>query len=199
MICEGLHLSSDMTIWPSIATIYTDLHQYNSSNRNRKQQGARFMTTHDNEALQQRMPLRTSQEVDQVLLQRTVNYRAGILGFDCCDDGTPLLPNTYDNSAIIPKERALNNPDMENEPLTERESIPQTKITHGLFRMFLFMDVIQGTDKAGEPKAMKVEAVSSRQIVCCCSVQRMLSCPPCAGEHDQSSSHHSRDRPPGGR
>ena len=126
------------------------------------------MTTQDTEAVQQLMPLRTSQEVDSLLLQRTVNYRAGVLDFEREDNGTPMLEHSYDNSAIIPKERALNDPAIENQPLTERQSQPQTKITHGLFRMFMYIDMIQATDKAGDPKAMKVH-------VCVCVSAR--NCP----------------------
>ena len=159
MIAEGLHLASDMQIWPSIATQYTDLHLYNSSARSKKQQGARFMTEKTTEAVQKRMPFRMSMEVDPCLLKRTAEYRAEMQKFECSVDGVPQLEHGFDNHMIIPKERALNDPSLEGEPLPDKDALPQTKITHGLFRMFLFMDIVQGTDKAGDPKSMKVSMI----------------------------------------
>ena len=71
MLAEGLHLASDMQIWPSIATQYTDLHVHNPT-RTKKQAGARVFSPYDPEAMRRRLPFRASQEIDPMLLQRVV-------------------------------------------------------------------------------------------------------------------------------
>lgn len=159
MIAEGLHLSSEMQIWPSIATPYTDMHMYSAGQKHRKQQGARFMTEYNQEAMKQRLPFRTSQEVDPLLLLRTAEYRATTMEFECGEDGRPELEHGFDNHLIIPKERALNDPALEGSAMPEQDMAAQTKITHGIFRMFLFMDIVKGVDSSGEPKSMKVSMI----------------------------------------
>ena len=59
--------------------------------------------------IQQRMPFRTSQEIDPCLLARTVQYRAETIGFEVDEAGVPQLEHGLDNPLIVPQERALNN------------------------------------------------------------------------------------------
>lgn len=159
MIGEGLNLSSDMIIIPSVATNYTDIHMYNCAWRNKKQHGARFMTRQDSDAMRRRLPFRMSQDVDIFLLRRVAAYRAEQHGFSCGDSGEPELEHTYDNPLIIPVTRALNEPSLENEPMTERDRVEQTKICSGLFRMFLFMDLVKGVDEKGDVRTVKVSMI----------------------------------------
>ena len=159
MIGEGLQLSSDMLIIPSVATNYTDVHLYNSGWRNKKQHGARFMTKQNSDAVQKGLPFRMSQDVDIFLLKRVAAYRAKQHGFTCNADGEPELEYGYDNPVIIPMTRALNEPSMENEPVSESDRQEQTKICTGLFRMFLYMDLVKGVDSSGDTRTVKISMI----------------------------------------
>lgn len=159
MIGEGLHLSSDMLIFPSTATNYTDLHLYNFACRNKKQHGARFMTKQNSDAMQKRLPFRMSQDVDIFLLKRVAAYRAQQHGFTCNPDGEPDIEHGYDNPLIIPVTRALNEPSLESEPVSERDRQEQTKICTGLFRMFLYMDLVKGVDPSGDLRTVKISMI----------------------------------------
>jgi hypothetical protein len=156
MLAEGLHLASDMQIWPSIATQYTDLHVHNPT-RTKKQAGARVFSPYDPEAMRRRLPFRASQEIDPMLLQRVVEWRAERLGFAVREGGEPELEHGYDNPLIIPPDRRLNEIEVENTPMPERDVPPN--ITTGLWSMSLFMDVLQGVDAAGESQSLKVSMI----------------------------------------
>jgi hypothetical protein len=148
-----------MLIFPSVATNYTDLHMYNCGWRNKKQHGARFMTKQNSEAMQKRLPFRMSQDVDIFLLRRLAAHRAKQYGFTCNEAGEPEIEHGFDNPVIIPVTRALNEPAMENEPVSERDREEQTKICTGLFRMFLFMDLVKGVDESGDTRTVKISMI----------------------------------------
>ena len=160
-LVQGSH-GQDMggTLWYAPNTDFTDVKP--SVSRNKTHATARFFTTQDLNAVQDKATNRVSDDLCPHTLGKIVTERARRGNFEVrgADGEWALnLEHGLDNELIVPSCRALNCLDNMGQDLTEAEDKPQEQIEERLYNVFVHTDVVHGVDSFGNVKKMRIDCL----------------------------------------
>ena len=152
MLCRAIRGGLDV-LYPAVATEYTEVSMCGGGPKNKVQEGLKYYDMLDRNELQRRGMSSTSNDIDDVLLQKIIDYRCARFGF-AEDD----LENGANDERIIPRENAVNDQSVrgENMPQDSRKNLV---LACGLFNVFLWSHVMDGFDGEGHEKKIRIDLI----------------------------------------
>jgi len=176
-LAQGSH-GQDLggTLWYAPNTNFTDVKP--SVSRNKTHATARFFTTQDLNAVQEKATNRVSDDLCPHTLGKIVTERARRGNFEVRGpDGewTLNLEHGLDNELFVPSCRALNSLEHMGQELTESEDKPQEQIEDRLYNVFVHTDVVHGEDSLGNVRKIRIDCLLVKMKIPGADVGQLLN------------------------